>query len=167
MFTTIMALLGAFGAPAQAASSPQDGACAPGTRFPVHVQASGLKSGGGLVLIELFAASDETFLSGDTRDQQHPSAIARRWVTPSLDGSAEGCIAAPVAGDYSLLVTHDRDATVKFAVSKDGLGLPRNDKLGRRRPRIEETRIRVGPAGAEVKLTMQYLHGLAGFGPDR
>ncbi len=51
MFTTITALLGPFAAPGQAASSPQDGACAPGTPFPVHVQAGGLKSGGGLVLL--------------------------------------------------------------------------------------------------------------------
>lgn len=166
IFSTL-SLFGALLASAQAAPVPQGEGCAPGTRYPVHVRASGLKDGSGLVLVELFAANDQSFLNDDSRSQQHASALVRQWVKPKGDGTAEACIAAPSTGDFALMASHDRDGTPKFSVSKDGLAMPGNAKLGRHRPTLAETRIRVGQGGTDVPVTMQYLRGLAGFGPNK
>lgn len=158
----VTALAGLLAAPAALAQT--DG-CGPATPNAVRGEIVGLKDRTGRVLVELFAPTDDGFLKGDTRSQEHPTALRRLWITPPASGPVTLCLPAPAAGRYALLVTHDRDGTQKFSVGKDGLALPGNTHLGRHRPQLVETLISVDAASRPVTLRMQYLKGLAGFAP--
>lgn len=162
IFPGLTALASLLAAPAALAQT--DG-CGPTTAYAVRGEIVGLKDRTGRLLVELFAPTDDGFLKGDTRSQEHPTALRRLWITPPASGPVTLCLAAPAAGRYALLVTHDRDGTQKFSVGKDGLALPGNTHLGRHRPQLVETLISVEANSRPLMLRMQYLKGLAGFAP--
>lgn len=165
MIPAFFALAALYGALAALAALAQPEGCGPSTANAVRGEIVGLKDRSGRLLVELFAATDDGFLKGDTRSQEHPSALRRLWITPPATGPVTLCLAAPAAGRYALLVTHDRDGTQKFSVGKDGLALPGNTHLGRHRPQLVETLISVDGNSRPLTLRMQYLKGLAGFAP--
>ena len=62
--------------------------CGPTTPNAVRGEIVGLKDRSGRLLVELFAPADDGFLKGDTRSQEHPSALRRLWITPpAVDAS--------------------------------------------------------------------------------
>ncbi|WP_010543584.1 DUF2141 domain-containing protein [Sphingomonas elodea] len=165
MHRTLLGLTALAGLLVSPAALAQADGCGPSNPNAVRGEIVGLKDRTGRLLVELFAPTDDGFLKGDTRSQEHPSALRRLWITPPATGPVTVCLAAPSAGRYALLVTHDRDGTPKFSVGKDGLALPGTTRLGRHRPQLVETLINVDAAGRPLTLRMQYLKGLAGFAP--
>lgn len=165
MHPAILGIVALAGTHLAHATGVQSDGCEPNTPYAARGEIVGLKDRTGRLLIELFAASDDSFLKGDTSSQEHPTALRRLWITPPATGPVLVCLPAPAAGRYALLVTHDRDGKPKFGVSKDGLALAGNTHLGRHRPQLAETLINVDAGGLPMLLQMQYLKGLAGFAP--
>ena len=152
------------GAAAQVAG-PDAAACT-GNRGPavlVHVQ--GLKDRKGNLKLELYPANEDDFLKDD-RDLLKEGKTFRRIQTPTPpSGNPSLCMRVPQAGRYALLVVHDRDGKNKFSFWNDGAGFASAEKIGRRRPKVEQAVVQIGPGVTTLTIRMQYLRGLGGFGP--
>jgi hypothetical protein len=80
------------------------------------------------------------------------------------NGPVRLCIKVPQPGPYAILLLHKRDAKDRFSVSEDGVGLLMNVRIGRRRPKVQEAVVQVGRGVATLRVQVQYLQGLSGFG---
>lgn len=152
-------------AQATEAMGPDGTACASGDGPAIKVNISGLKDRSGRLKLELYPATEADFLKDDTKLKAEGKTFRRIWATMPASGAVSLCIRAPAPGKYALLFTHDRDGKNKFNFWKDGAGFPRNDKLGRSRPDLDQALIAVGPGVTTANITAQYLRGLGGFSP--
>jgi len=144
---------------------PVEGACGLVAGVPVYVTITGLMDRSGRIKVELYPANEADFLRDDTGLKSDGRPFRRVWAqTPSSD-PVTVCIRAPYAGQWALLVTHDRDGRNKFNFWQDGAGFPSGGRLGRSRPKVRQALLNVGANGGGVTVRMQYLRGLGGFGP--
>ena len=140
-------------------------ACRPGGGSAIAVEITGLKDRTGELKLELYPGDEAGFLQDD-----HVLIAAgktfRRVVVPTpATGPTAMCIRVPRPGHYALLLTHNRDGKNKFSFWADGAGFASNRKLGRSRPKVEQALVEVGSGVTTVRITVQYLRGLGGFGP--
>lgn len=142
-----------------------EGNCAlsQGPMIQVHVQ--GLKDRTGRLKVEIYPANEEDFLRDDTELQRAGKPFRRVWAPIPAAEPTTICIRAPSAGTWALLLTHDRDGRNKFNFWKDGAGFPKNQRLGRARPKLNQALINVPAQGGRLTVKLQYLRGLGGFGP--
>lgn len=131
------------------------------------VQIDGLKDRTGRLMAELYPAANEDFLKGDDELRREGKMFRRVVAVPARRGPVTLCIDAPAPGRYALVVIHDRDGKRKFDLWKDGIALPGNGRLGRNRPTVEEAAVSTLGDRQPLQVHMQYMHGLAGFGPDK
>ena len=140
-------------------------ACRPGEGPAIAVEVIGLKDRTGELKLELYPGEEADFLKGD-RVLIAAGKTFRRVVVPTpVKGTPMLCIRVPRPGHYALLLTHNRDGKNKFSFWTDGAGFASNTKLGRSRPKVEQALVEVGAGVTTVRITVQYLRGLGGFGP--
>jgi len=140
-------------------------ACRPGEGPAIAVEITGLKDRTGELKLELYPGEEADFLE-DHRVLLAAGKTFRRVTVPTPPtGSPILCIRAPRPGRYALLLTHNRDGKNKFSFWSDGAGFASNAKLGRSRPKVEQALVEVGAGVTSVRITVQYLRGLGGFGP--
>ncbi len=131
----------------------------------IQVAITGLKDRKGDLKLELYPATEADFLKDDRDLIAEGKAFRRVRARAPAYGPTTMCIRVPRPGQYALLFTHDRDGKNKFDFWSDGAGFASNRKLGRSRPKLDETVVSVGRAIATVMIRAQYLRGLGGFGP--
>lgn len=155
----------AVAAPAHANTIGEASACLSG-ESAIKVNISGLKDRSGRLKLELYPPNEADFLKDDRDLKREGKFFHRVWADTPARGAVSMCIKVPSPGRYALLFTHDRDGKNKFNVWKDGAGFPRNDKLGRKRPQLDQALITVGGGVATANIRAQYLRGLSGFAPE-
>jgi uncharacterized protein (DUF2141 family) len=137
------------------------GASTPGVRVTI----TGLKDRSGRLKLELYPANQTDFLRNDEELLKAGKVFRRIETGIAKQGDVSLCITAPRAGRYAVIVVHKRDGKSKFSISKDGIGVPGTERLGRKRPSVEQADVMVGNGITTVSARMQYLRGLSGFGP--
>jgi uncharacterized protein (DUF2141 family) len=126
---------------------------------------SGLKDRKGNLKLELYPANEADWLKDDRDLVAQGKPFRRVQVRTPASGAVQLCIRAPQPGRYALLFTHDRDGKNKFNVWQDGVGMTNPARIGRARPKYGQAVVEVGGGGTSVSIRVQYLKGLAGFGP--
>lgn len=129
------------------------------------VRIDGMKDRTGRLMVELYPAANEDFLKDDDQLQREGKVFRRVTAVPARRGPVTLCIDAPAAGRYALVVIHDRDGKRKFDIWKDGIAVPGNEHLGRNRPTVDQAAVSTSGGRQPIELHMQYMRGLAGFGP--
>ena len=131
----------------------------------IRVTVAGLKDRAGVLKLELYPANQTDFLKDDQALLKAGKVFRRIQAPVPRQGAVSLCIATPSAGRYAVIVIHERTGKPKFSIAKDGIGVPGNDRLGRKRPTVEQASVVVDRGVATATVTMQYLRGLSGFGP--
>ncbi|GAB4137635.1 MAG: hypothetical protein Tsb0016_02970 [Sphingomonadales bacterium] len=155
----IMAYAGAATAGADMAlPHPRGGdgeACAAQASGPaMRIAVSGFKDNKGNVRVQLYSDKPEEYLA--------KGAKLRRIEMPAPadeEATAEICVAVPVAGEYAIIVMHDRDGDGKASPFSDGFAVPGVDKMKMRKPTYEEGRVVVGEEIVDIAVNLQYLTG--------
>jgi uncharacterized protein (DUF2141 family) len=142
-----------------------DGSCAIGSGPRLYVTVSGLKDRSGRLKLELYPGNEADFLKDDRDLKAEGKPFRRVWSSTPASGDVRLCIRAPSAGQWAVLFTHDRDGKNKFNFWQDGAGFPSNQRLGRSRPKLRQALVNIPATGGEIKVQVQYLKGLGGFGP--
>lgn len=155
----------AIAAPVHAGTIGETSACQSGEPA-IKVNVSGLKDRTGRLKLELYPPNEADFLKDDRDLKREGKFFHRVWADTPARGNVSMCIKVPSPGRYALLFTHDRDGKNKFNLWQDGAGFPRNDKLGRKRPKLDQALITVGPGVVTANIRAQYLRGLSGFAPQ-
>lgn len=130
----------------------------------VRVNISGLRDKSGRLKLELYPATQADFLQDD-KALLKAGKVFRRIVVMVPARAASMCVPVPRPGRYAVIVIHKRDTSPKFSVTNDGVALPGNSRIGRRRPTVDEATVVVADRVITVDARMQYLRGLAGFKP--
>lgn len=139
--------------PALAAPIVANGACVDGYAGPVlKLQITDLKDEKGQFRIELYGDDPEMFLEGKGQ-------IYKVFAPLPETEDDYICVTAPSAGQYGLLVIHDRDNDFEPDFLSDGFGLSTNPKLKLRRPRLEEAIFTISETETLLEITMQYVTG--------
>jgi uncharacterized protein (DUF2141 family) len=126
----------------------------------------GLKDRVGNLKLELYPATDDDFLKDDNVLLAQGKVFRRITVAAPQAGAAVSlCIRVPRPGRYALLFTHNRDGKNKFNIWNDGAGITSNAKIGRGKPKVDESIVNVGNVVTTVTIHAQYLHGFGGFSP--
>ena len=167
LLASVVALgLGGLGESAGAQVLGSDAAaCRPGEGPAIAVEITGLKDRTGELKLELYPGEEADFLKDDRVLIAAGKIFRRVSVATPASGAPMLCIRVPRPGRYALLLTHNRDGKNKFSVWTDGAGFASNAKLGRSRPKVEQALVEVGAGVTTVRITVQYLRGLGGFGP--
>jgi uncharacterized protein (DUF2141 family) len=142
-----------------------DGACAAAQGPAVLANIVGLKDRTGDLKLELYPATDADFLKDDHVLLSEGKVFRRVSIAAPAAGAVALCIRAPRPGRYGLLFTHNRDGKNKFNIWNDGAGITSNARIGRGKPKVEQSFIDVGNAVTTVTIHAQYLHGFGGFSP--
>ncbi|MEG3083861.1 DUF2141 domain-containing protein [Sphingomonas sp. PB2P12] len=161
----IAASLASAPAGAQAMLGSDAAACQPGGGSAIAVEVTGLKDRTGELKLELYPAEEADFLKDDHVLLAAGKTFRRVTVSTPAAGAPALCIRVPKPGRYALLLTHNRDGKNKFSFWTDGAGFASNRKLGRSRPKVQQALVEVGGGVTTVRITVQYLRGLGGFGP--
>lgn len=145
---------------------PVEGNCAWVSGPIVRVNVTGLLDRTGRLKVEVYPNNEADFLRDDTGLKNDHRPFRRVWLNniPAY-GPVSICIRVPYAGQWALLLTHDRDGKNKFNFWQDGAGFPSNQRLGRARPKLRQALVNVPPQGGQITIRLQYLRGLGGFGP--
>ena len=157
-------------APAAAAPLPDygiaEGQCRPHETGPAVVATvTGLKDRHGRLRLELYAPVEGEF-GGDDRDLVNAGKVFRRVVLAvPAGGPVEMCIRAPRAGEWALILIHERSGKKKFDPFNDGAGFSGNPRVGKKKPPVEAARIAIGPGLTPITIRMNYYHGFLQFGP--
>lgn len=162
----VLSLAGVEGATlALAQVDPVEGGCSlvSGPRILVHVE--GLMDRTGRLKVEIYPNNETDFLRDDTSLKNDKRPFRRVWMNTPAVGPVTVCIRAPYAGQWAVLLTHDRDGKNKFNFWQDGAGFPSNQRLGRSRPKVRQALLNVPQQGGQITIRVQYLRGLGGFGP--
>lgn len=138
-------------------------ACAAGGSAIV-VEALGLKDRKGRITLELYPANDDDFLRDGRALVKRGKVFARVSAATPQRGAVSLCIRVSQPGAYAILFLHERDGKDGFSISEDGVGLPMNVRIGRRRPKVQEAIVQVGRGVTTVSVQVQYRRGLSGFG---
>lgn len=162
---SLLACAGAMGS-AQAQIDPVEGNCSLVSGPMLRVNVIGLMDRTGRLKVEVYPNNETDFLRDDTGLKNDKRPFRRVWVnTPGGTGPVSVCIRVPYAGQWAVLLTHDRDGKNKFNFWQDGAGFPSNQRLGRSRPKVRQALLNVPAQGGQVSIKVQYLRGLGGFGP--
>lgn len=129
------------------------------------VDVKGLKDRSGKLKLELYPANDADFLQDDNILLNAGKAFRRVEAPVPTVGEIQLCIRAPGPGTYALSLLHDRNGDRRFNLSGDGIGFPRDPKLGWSKPKALAASAQVGATPAHIAITMQYRSGLFHFGP--
>lgn len=151
-------------------SSPElgkaEGQCRNGESGPaLIVDVAGLKDRLGRLKLELYPANDADFLADDNLLLNAGKTFRRVEVSLPKTGPVFLCIRAPHPGQYALSLLHDRDANRKFSLTSDGIGFAGNPHLGLSKPTAADASATVGDSPSRISITLNYRHGLFGFGP--
>ncbi|RYY23200.1 MAG: DUF2141 domain-containing protein [Sphingomonadales bacterium] len=163
-----LSLLASTGAPVPVLVQidPVEGGCNFVSGPMLRVNVEGLKDRTGRLKIEIYPPNETDFLRDDTSLKEERRPFRRTWIqTPGGNGPVSICIRPPYAGQWAVLLTHDRDGKNKFNFWQDGAGFPSNQKLGRSRPKVRQALVNVPSQGGQITVRLQYLRGLGGFGP--
>ncbi|WP_066799337.1 DUF2141 domain-containing protein [Sphingomonas soli] len=145
---------------------PVEGSCALVAGPMLRVNVAGIKDRTGRLKVEIYPPNETDFLRDDTTLKNERRPFRRVWMkTPGGDGPVSICIRAPYAGQWAVLLTHDRDGQNKFNFWQDGAGFPSNQRLGRSRPKVRQALVNVPAQGGQITIRLQYLRGLGGFAP--
>ncbi|RYE04400.1 MAG: DUF2141 domain-containing protein [Sphingomonadales bacterium] len=132
----------------------------------LRVNVEGIKDRIGRLKVEIYPPNETDFLRDDTSLKNERRPFRRVWMkTPGGDGPISICIRAPYAGQWAVLLTHDRDGQNKFNFWQDGAGFPSNQRLGRSRPKVRQALVNIPAQGGQITIRLQYLRGLGGFAP--
>lgn len=134
-----------------------------GPGFVVRIE--GMKDRTGRLMAELYPAANEDFLKDDAELQREGKVFRRVLAVPARRGPVTLCMDAPAPGRYALVVIHDRDGKRKFDFWKDGVAVPGNPRLGKKRPTVDEATVSTTRNRQPLEMRMQYMCGMAGFGP--
>lgn len=146
---------------------PPSAGCAGQQGVPIQVSLTGLKDRKGRLKLDLYPASEADFLRPGADLLREGKVYRRVFAVPPASGPVTLCIAAPAAGRYAMVFTHDRDGKGddSFSIWSDGAGYVGAQKMGRGKPRLAPSIVEVGPGGAQVTIRVQYLRGIGGFAP--
>jgi uncharacterized protein (DUF2141 family) len=158
-------VLGAAFATPAFAQDPVEGGCSLVSGPMVRVNVAGLMDRTGRLKVEIYPNNETDFLRDDTGLKRDKRPFRRVWMKTPASGPVSICIRAPYAGQWAVLLTHDRDGKNKFNFWQDGAGFPSNQRLGRSRPKVRQALLNVPAQGGQVTIKVQYLQGLGGFGP--
>lgn len=142
-----------------------NGSCEIGSGPRLYIDIEGLKDRTGRLKVELFPPTEEDFLRDDSALIADKRPFRRVWASVPASGPARVCIRAPYAGQWAVLLTHDRDGRNKFNFWKDGAGFPSDQRLRRTRPKLRQAVVDLPPRDSQIRIRLQYLRGLGGFGP--
>lgn len=143
-----------------------EGQCRPSETGPAAlVTIAGLKDRWGNLRAELYPSNDGDFLEDDKILVKEGKNFHRVEMPLPQSGPVLLCIRLPSAGDWSMLVLHDRDANRKFGLSSDGVGFPGNPRLGLSKPKAAMARFAAGPGLTNLTIRLNYRRGLLSFGP--
>ena len=140
--------------------------CRAGKGPAIQVNATGLKDRTGELWLELYPNSETDFLADDTELLKAGKTFRRIRAQPAASGDTPLCVRLPAPGRYALMLRHNRTGKDKFSFWSDGVGFPRNEPLGRSRPRFAVATLDAGAGVTVATVRMQYLHGLRGFAPN-
>lgn len=160
---SLLASVAAFG-PALAQVDPVEGNCNLVSGPALWVNVQGLKDRIGHLKIEVYPPNETDFLRDDTKLKEERRPFRRIQVRTPGTGPVAICIRVPYAGQWAVLLTHDRDGRNKFNFWQDGAGFPSNQRLGRSRPKVRQALVNVPAQGGQITIRLQYLRGLSGFG---
>jgi uncharacterized protein (DUF2141 family) len=142
------------------------GRCRPNEPGPAALIAvMGLKDRAGLLRAELYPANDTDFLNDDKILVREGKTFHRVETSVPPSGPVQLCIRLPGPGTYTVSLLHDRDSNRKFGLSSDGIGFPRNPKLGLSKPKAAAAAFSAGPGITNVPIRLNYRQGLFGFKP--
>ena len=145
-------------AAAAAAAGPQGtiapaGCTGPASGTWLHVVASGLRNGNGLLAVTLYADAPSKFLA------HHGSLYVGR--VNAVAGTTGACIFVPQPGVYAIALYHDENANQKF--DRTGLGLPaegygfsNNPPTLVGLPSFRSVRLNIPRSGLTTRITMKY-----------
>jgi len=164
------ALLLALAQATSIASSPslgiEEGRCRDKESGPAFlVGVDGLKDRSGVLKLEVYPANDQDFLADDNILLMAGKTFRRVLVKLPKAGRPVLCVRVPEAGNYSLVLLHDRDANGRFNFTSDGVGFPGNPKLGWSKPKAAAARVTARATPTPASITLNYRTGLASFGP--
>ncbi|MBX3565770.1 MAG: DUF2141 domain-containing protein [Sphingomonas sp.] len=151
--------------PALAQVDPVEGGCALVSGPMLRVNVEGLMDRTGRLKVEIYPNNEDDFLRDDTGLKGDRRPFRRVWSGIPAQGPVAVCIRAPYAGQWAVLLTHDRDGKNKFNFWEDGAGFPSNQRLGRTRPKLRQALVNIPQQGGQITIRLQYLRGLGGFGP--
>ncbi|WP_368039899.1 DUF2141 domain-containing protein [Sphingomonas bacterium] len=163
--TLAMAFGVALGMAAPVAAQAEAEACPANEGPAIQANVAGLKDRTGIVKLELYPDNPTDFLKDDHDLIAQGKVFRRVEMKPPATGELVMCMKVPKPGRYALLFTHNRDGKNKFSFWSDGAGFPSNHRLGRQRPSVDEALVEVGKGVTVTNIRVQYLRGLAGFGP--
>jgi uncharacterized protein (DUF2141 family) len=156
---TLAALLAGLAASASTVSAEPQGTPAPaGCTGPasatwLHVVASGLRNGNGLLAVTLYADIPSKFLV------HHGAMYVGR--VQAVAGTTNACIFLPQPGVYAIALYHDENANQKF--DRTGIGLPaegygfsNNPPTLVGLPSFRSVRLSVPRSGLTTRITMKY-----------
>jgi uncharacterized protein (DUF2141 family) len=142
-----------------------EGGCALVSGPMLRVNVEGLMDRTGRLKVEIYPNNEDDFLRDDTGLKNDKRPFRRVWMNTPAYGPVAVCIRAPYAGQWAVLLTHDRDGKNKFNFWEDGAGFPSNQRLGRSRPKVRQALVNIPQQGGQITIRVQYLRGLGGFGP--
>ena len=156
---SLAALLAGLAATASTVSAEPQGTPAPAgcTGTPsatwLHVVASGLRNGNGLLAVTLYADIPSKFLA-------HRGAMSVGRVDATA-GTTSACIFVPQPGVYAIALYHDENANQKF--DRTGIGLPaegygftNNPPTLVGLPSFRSVRLSVPRSGLTTRISMKY-----------
>ena len=127
----------------------------------------GLRDRQGRLKVEVYPANDRDFLADDNVLVSAGRTFRRAEIAVPATGRPQLCLRLPGPGAFAISVLHDRNSDRRFSLSVDGVGFAGNPRLGLSRPSAADATAHAGPGITTVAVTMNYRHGLIGFGPLR
>lgn len=155
----LAALLASLVTAASTASAEPQGTPAPaGCTGPasgtwLHVVASGLRNGNGLLAVTLYADVPSKFLA------HHGAQYVGR--VNAVAGTTSACIFVPQPGVYAIALYHDENANQKFdrtviGLPAEGYGFSNNPPTLVGLPSFRSVRLNVPRSGLTTRITMKY-----------
>jgi len=120
---------------------------------PIHVHIHGIRNAEGTVKAALYGPDPETFLvKGKKADKERE---------PAQEGAMTLCMAAPVIGQYAVVVYHDENDNHTFdrnwiGLPVEGFGVSNNPSLFLAPPSFEEAAFDVNGDLTRVEVKIQY-----------
>ncbi len=87
--------------------------------------------------------------------------LRRQEMPMTSSGDMTVCLALPGPGRYVIVALHDTDSDGKLSIWSDGIGFSNNPKLGLSKPAAEKTLFTAGTGVTDVRIVLNYLHGLS------
>ena len=120
---------------------------------PIHVHIHGIRNAHGTVKAVLYGPDSETFLvKGEKADKERE---------PAQDGSMTLCVAAPVMGQYAVVVYHDENDNHKFdrnwiGLPVEGFGVSKDPTMFFAPPKFEDAAFDVNGNLTDVEVEIKY-----------